>query len=112
MKRKWVAPEMVVGGLAENPGVFLSGGSVVTYEVDLATGDARVTDYWDHARGLPALKPLRRKIRRGYYSARIAKLREMGKRLIARRESGEVDYAQTIAELVALELIEDADGAD
>lgn len=42
----WQSPHEILGGLAENPGVWGSGGGVVIHEVCMHCGCERVTDTW------------------------------------------------------------------
>lgn len=45
-EHEWARPHLLVGGVESNPGVLGSGGGVVSTEVCLRCGCARITDTW------------------------------------------------------------------
>ncbi len=47
-EHEWASPHEIVGGCAENPGVFGHGGGVIIRECCTRCGCARVTDTWAH----------------------------------------------------------------
>lgn len=75
VEHDWQSPIELVGGIAENPGVWGHGGGVVIHEVCMHCGCERVTDTWaqDRATGRQGLESVR--YEPGKYADEVAFLR-------------------------------------